>query len=34
MCSLIDHKLLNLRNGPDKNDSNNGDEHVGMQNRC
>ena len=24
----------NLRNGPDKNDSNNGNEHVGMQKRC
>ena len=23
-----------LRNGPDKNDSNNGNEHVGMQKRC
>ena len=23
-----------LRNGPDKNDSNNGKEHVGMQKRC
>ena len=26
-------KLL-LRNGPDKNDSNNGNEHAGMQKRC
>ena len=25
---------VELRNGPDKNDSNNGDEHVGMQKRC
>ena len=24
----------NLRNGPDNNDSNNGNEHVGMQKRC
>ena len=23
-----------LRNGPDKNDSNNGNEHFGMQKRC
>ena len=23
-----------LRNGPDKNNSNNGNEHVGMQKRC
>ena len=23
-----------LRNGPDKNDSNNGNKHVGMQKRC
>ena len=23
-----------LRNGPDKSDSNNGNEHVGMQKRC
>ena len=23
--------ILRLRNGPDKNDSNNGNEHVGMQ---
>ena len=23
-----------LRNGPDKDDSNNGNEHVGMQKRC
>ena len=23
-----------LRNGPDKNDSNNGNEHVGMQKKC
>ena len=23
-----------LRNGPEKNDSNNGNEHVGMQKRC
>ena len=23
-----------IRNGPDKNDSNNGNEHVGMQKRC
>ena len=23
-----------LRNGPDKNDSNNGNEHVGMQKTC
>ena len=23
-----------LRNGPDKNDSNNGNGHVGMQKRC
>ena len=23
-----------LRNGPNKNDSNNGNEHVGMQKRC
>ena len=27
-------RLLDLRNGPDKNDSNNGNEHVGMQKRC
>ena len=26
--------ILRLRNGPDKNDSNNGNEHVGMQKRC
>ena len=26
--------LGSLRNGPDKNDSNNGNEHVGMQKRC
>ena len=27
-------KRQSLRNGPDKNDSNNGNEHVGMQKRC
>ena len=27
-------ELLYLRKGPDKNDSNNGNEHVGMQKRC
>ena len=26
--------IRELRNGPDKNDSNNGNEHVGMQKRC
>ena len=26
--------LLLLRNGPEKNDSNNGNEHVGMQKGC
>ena len=26
--------LINLRNGPDKKNSNNGNEHVGMQKRC
>ena len=26
--------LLNLRNGPDKKKSNNGNENVGMQKRC
>ena len=32
---LVDILLLHiLRNGPDKNDSNNGNEHVGMQKRC
>ena len=25
---------LELRNGPDKNDSNNGNEYVGRQERC
>ena len=25
---------MQLRNGPDKNDSNNGNEHLGMQKRC
>ena len=28
------HSVSQLRNGPDKNDSNNGNEHVGMQKRC
>ena len=28
------NKTLVLRNGPDKNDSNNDNEHVGMQKRC
>ena len=27
-------KLEGLRNGPDKNDSNNGNEHVGIQSVC
>ena len=26
--------FFHLRNGPDKNESNNGNEHVGMQKRC
>ena len=26
--------VVYLRNGPDKNDSNNGNEHVGLQKRC
>ena len=31
----VDKPFINiLRNGPDKNDSNNGNEHVGMQKRC
>ena len=30
---IVEIDLL-LRNGPDKNDSNNGNEHVGMQKRC
>ena len=28
------HPPTQLRNGRDKNDSNNGNEHVGMQKRC
>ena len=28
------NKFLSLSNGPDKDDSNNGNEHVGMQERC
>ena len=28
------NKKMQLRNGPDKNDSNNGNKHVGMQKRC
>ena len=27
-------KKAHLRNGPDKNDNNNGNEHIGMQKRC
>ena len=42
LCIPIDSLLLvfigifrlYLRNGPDKNDSNNVNEHVGMQKRC
>ena len=26
--------ILRLKNGPDKNDSNNGNEHVGIQKKC
>ena len=32
--STICSSILQLRNGPDKNDSNNGNENVGMQKRC
>ena len=31
---LYKETVIVLRNGPDKNDSNNGNEHVGMQKRC
>ena len=34
--SLIIHTEIakEIKNGPDKNDSKNGNEHVGMQKRC
>ena len=30
----MEETLMDLSNGPDKNDSNNGNEHVGMQKKC
>ena len=33
-CALDTKSVKTLRNGPDKNDGNNGNEHVGMQKRC
>ena len=34
IISIRKQKRFVLRNGPDKNDSNNGNEHVGMQKSC